>query len=135
MHGELQVPFLLGSDMEREVSGQRWGWRVLWGPDFKVLELYIALIISLIFPGFLLMSLQYLPVTCAMQRKHLGLALKTFSGLCPVSTSILSTPTHSIHCRQIVSSQSIAKVILILAFLTVPFCLFFLYECLISECL
>lgn len=77
MHGELQVPFLVGVDRGREVSGRRWGGKVLWGPDFKVLEFHIALIISLIH-CFLLMNFQYLPVTSAMQRKHLGLVWKAF---------------------------------------------------------
>lgn len=102
MHGELQVPFLLEVDMGRGVRGRRWGWRVLWGPDFKVLELHIILIISLI-QCFLLMNFQYLPVSSAMQRKHLGLALKALSGLFPVFISILSPHQRdlllSVHCK------------------------------------
>lgn len=72
MHDELQVPFFLGVDRGREVSGKRWGEKVLWGPGFEVLEFHFALIISLIH-CFLLVNFQYLPVTSAMQRKHLSM--------------------------------------------------------------
>lgn len=99
--GNLQVPFLLGGDRK---GGEWQEMGLLWEPDFKGLERHIALFISLC---LLFVNLQYLPITSVMLRKHLGLAFKVLSGLCPVSIS--SVPLHTLHSSQVVFSLPIEK--------------------------
>lgn len=66
------------------------------------------------------MNFQYLLVTSVMQRKHRDLAFKALHGLRPVCISTFSVPTHFVLSRQVVSCRPVVKVILILAFFTVP---------------
>lgn len=88
--------------------------------DFRGLEVYIALIISLIHnvshSQIFSISLLY---PFVMERKHPDLAFKALSYLYPLSISILSTSTHSFHSNQVIFSLLIAKVTLILTFLIV----------------
>lgn len=106
VHRELQVPFLIGGDMGRDVSGRRWG--SFGSQSSRALNITLLDHLSNIL-CLLLMNLQYLPVTSVMQRKHLGLTFKTLSGLCPISIYIFTVSLHTVHSSQVIFSLPIEK--------------------------